>query len=56
MRQEKKISIALVIFGLGFLSGFITLGDLQNTHPLLTYIAVIVMLLLALIIAYKKID
>jgi len=56
MSPEKKISIALVVFGLGFLSGFITLGDLQNTHPILTYVAVIAMLLLALIFAYKKID
>ena len=56
MRPEKKISIAVVIFGLGFLGGFLTLADFQHNHPLLTYVAVIVMLLLALIFAYKKID
>ena len=56
MRPEKKISIALFIFGLGFLGGLLTLGDFQHSHPMLTYIAVITMLLLALIFAYKKID
>lgn len=56
MRPEKKISIAVVIFGLGFLGGFLTLADFQNTHPLFTYVAVITMFLLSLIFAYKKID
>ena len=56
MRPEKKISIAVVIFGLGFLGGFLTLADFQHSHPLLTYVAVIAMLILALIFAYKKID
>jgi len=56
MRTEKKLAIAVFIFLLGFLSGFITLGDIQDTSPLLTYLSVITMFLLALIFAYKKID
>ena len=56
MRTEKKMAIAVFIFALGFLSGLMTLGEIQDTRPLLTYISVITMFLLALILAYKKID
>lgn len=56
MRTEKKLTIAVFIFALGFLSGLMTLGEIQDAHPLLTYLSVITMFLLALIFAYKKID
>ena len=55
MRAEKKISVALFIFIMGFAGGLLTFSNIQNSHPFLTYVIVLVLLISALFFAYKTI-
>lgn len=56
MRAEKKISVALFIFIMGFAGGLLTFSNMQNSYPFLTYVIVLVLLISALLFAYKTIN
>lgn len=55
MRAEKKISVALFIFIMGFAGGVLTFSNVKNSYPFLTYIIVLALLISALFFAGKTI-
>lgn len=55
MRTEEKIAVALVIFGLGFIGGFLTPVDIEFLQPFYTYVLVLVLVVISILFAYKKI-